>query len=447
MNRDHEQTAHSGSGQMEPQNGRTVWCHFTIALLGLWLLSSPPAFGQPLGADTWTHLTAGLLLVLFGLLSVNPRRTWAPWGSSVVGIAIIFAPLVFWAPSAASYTNDTLVGALVVALSILVPGMPGMMDMAGADIPPGWTYNPSSWLQRAPMILLAFLGLLISRYLAAYQLRHTGWAWDPFFGDGTVRVLDSEVSKAWPVSDAGLGAATYLLEALSGFMGDRARWRTMPWMVLMFFLLVVPLGVTSIVLMMMQPVMVGTWCTLCLVTAAAMLLMLPIALDEVIAMGQFMAETRRRNEPFWKTFWMGGSLPGDTDRRTPAFTAPLPQQFTGMTWGVTWPWNVVAAATVGVWLLVAPAVLGTSGGLADSHYITGALVMTVAAIALAEPARAARLFNVVLGVWIAVSPFVLSGASRGDVWNAIVAGAALVALSLRRGVVRERYGTWNRWIR
>ncbi len=28
----------------------------------------------------------------------------------------------------------------------------------------------------------------------------------------------------------------------------------------------------------------------------------------------------------------------------------------------------------------------------------------------------------------------------------LILGAALVALSVRRGPIRERYGNWNRWI-
>jgi hypothetical protein len=56
-------------------------------------------------------------------------------------------------------------------------------------VPPGWTYNPSSWLQRAPLIATGFLGWFISRYLAAVQLGYTAAAWEPFFGEGTARVL------------------------------------------------------------------------------------------------------------------------------------------------------------------------------------------------------------------------------------------------------------------
>ncbi|MFD2515367.1 hypothetical protein ACFSRY_15950 [Pontibacter locisalis] len=50
------------------------------------------------------------------------------------------APLIFWSPSAAAYINDTMVGALIIALTILVPGMPNMimyMEM-GPQVPPGW---------------------------------------------------------------------------------------------------------------------------------------------------------------------------------------------------------------------------------------------------------------------------------------------------------------------
>jgi hypothetical protein len=40
----------------------------------------------------------------------------------------------------------------------------------------------------------------------------------------------------------------------------------------MFGIQVIPLGVTSIVLVILQPLMVGTWCSLCLATAIFMLL-------------------------------------------------------------------------------------------------------------------------------------------------------------------------------
>jgi hypothetical protein len=221
--------------------------------------------------------------VVLGILALSPQQILAQWAVGAVGVWLLFAPLVFWAPAAAMYTNDSLVGMQVIALAILIPGMPGMMliKKPGPDVPPRWTYNPSSWVQRAPVIALGFVGLFGARYLTAFQLGYIDWAWDPSFGNGTARILESDVSKAWPISDAGLGATVYALEALMGFMGGTDRWRTMPWMVLLFGILVVPLGIVSIALVIMQPVMVGTWCTICLFTALAMLIMIPFTLDEV----------------------------------------------------------------------------------------------------------------------------------------------------------------------
>src|SRR5437016_644725 len=61
-----------------------------------------------------------------------------------------------------------------------------------------------------------------------------------------------DLSKAWPIPDAGLGAVAYALEILMAAMGDRTRWRTMPWMVMFFGILVVPLGVVSIYFIIIQ---------------------------------------------------------------------------------------------------------------------------------------------------------------------------------------------------
>src|SRR3546814_18333607 len=81
-----------------------------------------------------------------------------------------------------------------------------------------------------------------------------------------------------------------------GAMGSAKRWRTMPWMVTFFFILVVPLGGVSIFFIMIQPVVIGTYCTLCLIAAAAMLVIIPLAIDEVVAMGKYIlrrSEARR----------------------------------------------------------------------------------------------------------------------------------------------------------
>jgi len=433
-----------------------IWRDFLNIILGAWLVASPFTLGYRDVPMIWSDVLSGSTIVVLGLLTLSPRFEPARWGLCCVGLWLLCAPLVFWTPDPGAYANDTLVGSLVIGFSVLVPMMPGRahyeaMTMPGPDTPPGWSYNPSGWVQRGPIIAMAFVGFLLSRYLAAYQLGHIAYPWDPLFGDGTRRVLDSEVSRAWPISDAGLGAVSYAVEALSGLMGGRNRWRTMPWMVVMFGVLVVPLGIVSIALVILQPVAVGAWCALCLATAVAMLIMISPALDEVVAMCQFLSGARREGKPFWQTFWIGGTLDGYRagDRQSmPARTVrhALAAQILGAMELRRVPWNLLISAGLGAWLMVEPAVLGVTGTGAQSNYLSGALVITWAVIAFGEIARPVRLLNIAMGNWIAMAPWLLSGHDAGSQWYDVIAGAALVALSVRRGRIEEQFGSWNRYL-
>lgn len=430
-----------------------IWTSLAVAALGAWLLTSSVTFGDRVATVLWSDIASGVFLIVFALLSLSSRRLWAPWAACFVGIWLQFAPLVFWAPSAATYVNDTLVGVLVIAFTVLIPGMPGMMQMMqpGPETPPGWSYNPSSWLQRTPIVVLGFVGWFASRYLASYQLGYIHTAWDPFFAQGTMRVLRSSVSRAWPISDAGLGTAAYTIETLMGYMGGSDRWRTMPWMVTFFGILVIPLGVVSITLVILQPVAVGTWCTLCLVTAAAMLVMIPLTVDEVVAMVQFLVQAHREGKPFWRTFWMGGTIDGRDDTRasagkgvrSPRFTAPLRQTVPAMTWGLSGPWTLLVSAALGIWLMIAPAVFGTRGASADTDYLVGALVVVMAVIAMAEVIRTVRFVNIVAGLSAVALPWFVAEASMAGRLNNLIVGVAIVLLSFPRGPIRQRYGAWS----
>lgn len=426
--------------QMAEHHHMARWVQPVLVILAAWLVTSPPILGYESLALTISDLVAAGVLASLAWLAFQGRM-WAGWSIAGVGTWLLFAPLLFSAPTAAEWANDTLVGSLVIGLGILVPHG---MAMEGPEVPPGWSYNPSTWTQRGPVIALGLLGFFISRYLAAYQFGHIDAAWDPFFGPGTEQILTSDVSRMFPVSDAGLGAVVYALEVLMGLMGDHRRWRTMPWMVAGFGVLVIPLGVAQVVLIMLQPIAVGTWSTLALLSAAGMLLMVTLSIDEVVAMGQLLRAQRRQGVTLWHAFWYGANVEGEdrpsrerVDARRPA--AAL--------WGASWPWTLITTVAVGLWLLTAPDVLGTTGRAADSDHLVGAVVITIAAVAFAEPTRIARLGNVAVGAWLLAAPWVLGGTTDAGRASDVLAGAALIVLSLPRGTIHDRYAGWDTRIR
>jgi nucleoside-diphosphate-sugar epimerase/uncharacterized membrane protein len=472
--------------ELHLQLDATLWAPLVNAALGLWLMVSPAAYGlfdggaaplaPALGHDLppaavrdawlgWSEIVTGALIVLFSLVGLNRERRWAQWIVAALGCWLLFAPLVFWTSSPAAYAVDTLLGMLVVAFAVIVPPPPGVRLRSLAaddDRPLGWSYSPSTWTQRLPIVALSLVGLFVSRYLAAYQLGHVDELWDPFFAaapldksgaypgatGGSESVVTSWLSKAFPIPDAGLGAAVYALDILAGAIGDRRRWRTMPWMVLLFGFLIIPLGAVSLTFVLVQPTLIGTLCTLCIVQAIVTLVLIPYSVDEVLATCQYLRRATRAGEPFWKTFWHGGpSLSEDQQPAPDLGRPPRAVLLDFLQGGVNFPWTLVAVCALALALSASPVLLGTQAPLYWSDHVAGWVALAIAITALAEIARAVRFLNVPVGLWIAVSPFVLDGGTAAGTLATCAIGLGIAALSLPRGRrSEETYGAWDRAI-
>lgn len=183
---------------------------------------------------------------------------------------------------------------------------------------PPFDYNPSEWSQRIPIAVLSGIAFFISTYMALYQWRLIDAAWDPVFGIGTQTVLDSEVSeqmRRWTrIPDAALGAIAYLGDAIYGLAGTTRRWQYRPWMVILFGLDVIPLGLVSAILVVMQGTVVGAWCFLCLVTAVISLILVYWAYDEVWATLKYLWRVKGETKSWitlWHVFWGGAAREAD----------------------------------------------------------------------------------------------------------------------------------------
>jgi hypothetical protein len=193
-------------------------------------------------------------------------------------------------------------------------------------------------------------------------------------------------------------------------------------------------------------VVLGTWCTLCLVGAAAMLVQIPYSVDEIVASGQFLLRRKRAGKSLLRVFFTGDTDDGPYETTGPEFARPpmdvLRDIFGG---GIGTPWTLLASIAIGLWLMFTRLTLGAEGGMANADHVIGALVVTVSVTALAEVARGVRFINIPLGLALLATPFALD-ADLVQTIASLACGVALIALALPRGKVRKHYGSWDRMV-
>jgi hypothetical protein len=174
------------------------------------------------------------------------------------------------------------------------------MNSKNTSIPPGYTSNPSLWNKRLPLLLLASAGFFIALYLGLYQVHVFSTVWDPFFGDGTRKILTSSFSKSLPFPDALLGAAGYLGDIILVSVGSDIRWRKKPWIVILYGCLVGIMTLVSVFLVILQAFIINTWCTLCLASAIITFLMISPVSKEFFATIHFLKNQKEKDESLWK---------------------------------------------------------------------------------------------------------------------------------------------------
>lgn len=191
----------------------------------------------------------------------------------------------------------------------ILRGYPAEQADLEVAIPP-FDYNPSAWSQRIPICILAMIAFLIATHMALFQWGLIEAPWDPVFGNQTRLVLESDVALMmhhwFGVPDAALGALAYLGDAIFGLAGSTRRWQYRPWLVILFGIDVIPLGIVSAILVFCQATIVGNWCLLCLITAVISLILVVMAYDEVYASLKLLYRVWQRTHDkklVWSVLW------------------------------------------------------------------------------------------------------------------------------------------------
>lgn len=106
------------------------------------------------------------------------------------------------------------------------------------------------------------------------------------------------------IPDAALGAIAYLGDAIFGLAGSTRRWQCRPWIVIIFGIDVIPVGIVSAILVVLQGTVVNSWCFPCLITAVISLTLVYFAYDEVWSCLLYLYRVWKRTKSFtilWKT--------------------------------------------------------------------------------------------------------------------------------------------------
>jgi tellurite resistance protein TehA-like permease len=174
--------------------------------------------------------------------------------------------------------------------------------------PPGFSSSPTRWSRRILIIALAFAGLCVSVYLTLFQIDVLRSVWDPFF-------QSPKVLEYLGIPDAALGALAYATEIVLSLIGGRQKWRTMPWTVLAFGVVILAGALVSVLLFLMQAFLVGAWCTLCLASAAISLAIFALGYEEPLAGLRYLGQVRGSGGSIWRAFLGIDAMKGAADHR------------------------------------------------------------------------------------------------------------------------------------
>jgi hypothetical protein len=95
-------------------------------------------------------------------------------------------------------------------------------------------------------------------------------------------------------------------------------------------------------------------------------------------------------------------------------------------------------ALAGIWLILAPFILGYSGNVYWNDIVFGAIVLAVALVRLAAPALAAiSWLNVVIGAWLFASAFWLDATATAS-WNDAILGVIVFLLGITAALPMRR---------
>lgn len=85
---------------------------------------------------------------------------------------------------------------------------------------------------------------------------------------------------------------------------------------------------------------------------------------------------------------------------------------------------------LGAWLIMVPFLFGAPAAALWNDVVVGALVLALAGVRVSKPTsgtKSASWINAAIGLWLIVAPFVLGYGTGGPMWNDVIVGVLILA--------------------
>ena len=90
--------------------------------------------------------------------------------------------------------------------------------------------------------------------------------------------------------------------------------------------------------------------------------------------------------------------------------------------------------------MAAPDIIGYNGIAADNDHIVGPVVASFSIIALSGCTRSISMYNVPLGIWLLLAPWVLNYENEASAFNDMAVGLFVTGFSFFKRKTNKQYG-------
>lgn len=103
-------------------------------------------------------------------------------------------------------------------------------------------------------------------------------------------------------------------------------------------------------------------------------------------------------------------------------------------------WAQIINTILGLWIMIAPGILGYSSIAADNGHIVGPIIVTFSIVSLWEATRSVRKFNYPFAIWLLVAPWILGYSETSAIISDMAVGVLVIILSSVQGKIENSYG-------